>query len=408
MNRKANQKETRVRHMLVSTLLAVGCLALVLCLSACSGGKEITLTIEDGKSETAVTANVGETVEEVLEEAEITVGTDDVVTPGLDYQIQEDDTTITIERYMEVTIHDGDDMQKVGLYGGTVQDALDKADIELGENDTVEPGADTSLTDGMEITVSRWHTVTLTIDGESEEVLTDAVTVQDLLDDQEIELGEEDEITPEPDTEIEDDMEIVIKRTTTEEVTETEEVPYETTYKDSSDLYEGETSVSQKGVNGEKEVTYKVTYENGEETGREKVSEEVTKEPVNEIILQGTKKHENTDTVSAADVSSDSSSSDSSNSSSGDSSNGSSDSSSGGSSGSSSGGSSSGSSGSSSGSSSGGSSNDNSGDSSGGDSGGSSGGVTEVSRQPVYDCDGSGGGYYIITYSDGSVKYEDF
>ncbi|MCD8014235.1 MAG: SH3 domain-containing protein [Lachnospiraceae bacterium] len=38
----------------------------------------------------------------------------------------------------------------------------------------------------------------------------------------------------------------------------------------------------------------------------------------------------------------------------------------------------------------------------------SSGGTTEVSREPVYDCDGSGHGYYIITYSDGSVAYVDF
>ncbi len=369
MNQKANQRETRMRHILTSTLLAVGCLAMILCLSACSGDKEITLTIEDGKSETTVTATVGETVEEVLEAAEITVGAHDVVTPEPDYQLQEDDTTITIERYMEVTIHDGDDVQEVGLYGGTVQDALDEADIELGENDTVDPEPDTSLTDGMEITVERWHTVTLTIDGESEEILTSAMTVQDLLDEQEIELGEEDEITPEPDTEIEDDMEIVIERSSTREVTETEEVPYETTYEDSDDLYEGETSVSQKGVKGEKKVTYKVTYENGEEVSREKVSEEVTKEPVKEIILRGTKQYEATEEISAADeaepeaepeteaepeaepepepAQEQAQESD-------------------------------------------------------------SGGKTVVSRQQIYDCDGSGHGYWEIHYSDGSVDYEDF
>lgn len=31
-----------------------------------------------------------------------------------------------------------------------------------------------------------------------------------------------------------------------------------------------------------------------------------------------------------------------------------------------------------------------------------------VSKEKVYDCDGSGHGYYIITYRDGSVKYVDF
>jgi len=31
-----------------------------------------------------------------------------------------------------------------------------------------------------------------------------------------------------------------------------------------------------------------------------------------------------------------------------------------------------------------------------------------VSKEAVYDCDGSGHGYYIITYSDGSVEYKNF
>ena len=34
--------------------------------------------------------------------------------------------------------------------------------------------------------------------------------------------------------------------------------------------------------------------------------------------------------------------------------------------------------------------------------------VTEVSRQAYDDCDGSGHGYYEITYSDGSVGYEEY
>ena len=35
-------------------------------------------------------------------------------------------------------------------------------------------------------------------------------------------------------------------------------------------------------------------------------------------------------------------------------------------------------------------------------------GKTVVSKTPVYNCDGSGHGYYEITYSDGSTEYEEF
>lgn len=47
----------------------------------------------------------------------------------------------------------------------------------------------------------------------------------------------------------------------------------------------------------------------------------------------------------------------------------------------------------------------------GGDNGGDNGdngGVYEVSRQAMPDCDGSGHGYYIITYSDGSTGTEEY
>lgn len=36
------------------------------------------------------------------------------------------------------------------------------------------------------------------------------------------------------------------------------------------------------------------------------------------------------------------------------------------------------------------------------------GGVYEVDRKDMPDCDGSGHGYYIVTYSDGSVQYEEY
>ena len=31
-----------------------------------------------------------------------------------------------------------------------------------------------------------------------------------------------------------------------------------------------------------------------------------------------------------------------------------------------------------------------------------------VSKQKVEDCDGSGHGYYIITWSEGTVEYQDY
>ncbi len=269
-------------------MLAVVCLGASIILSSC-GREEISLTIKDGNSETTVTAYTGNKVESVLEEAEINVGENDVVTPEMDYKLTTDDTEILIERYAAVTVVDGEDSYELELVGKTVADAVSEAGLILGENDTVDQELDTYLTDGMVITVTRAYNVTLILDGETSEIMTSAATIKDFIEEQEIDLGDEYEISPDEDTALEDGMEIVIKRTITEQVVEEEEIAFDTTYENSSSMYSGETSVKQEGVNGKKEVTYEVTYVNGEETGREVISENVIEEPVNKIILQGTK-----------------------------------------------------------------------------------------------------------------------
>ncbi|BAG09168.1 G5 domain-containing protein [Finegoldia magna] len=80
-----------------------------------------------------------------------------------------------------------------------------------------------------------------------------------------------------------------VKKETKEEK-KTEIIKYTTETKQNPKLKKGETKVVQKGVNGTKEIIYKVTYENGKETKREKISEKVVVKPVKEITEVGTKK----------------------------------------------------------------------------------------------------------------------
>ena len=75
-------------------------------------------------------------------------------------------------------------------------------------------------------------------------------------------------------------------------LTETEEIPFATESRYSSDMAEGTSKTEVAGVNGKKEVTYEVTYENGAEVSRKAVSEKIIEEAVNEVIVYGTKKAE--------------------------------------------------------------------------------------------------------------------
>lgn len=75
----------------------------------------------------------------------------------------------------------------------------------------------------------------------------------------------------------------------TQEVKETESIPFTTQYKKNSSMYKGQTSIITAGKNGSKEIVSKVVSENGVVVSREKISETVISEPVMQTAYQGTK-----------------------------------------------------------------------------------------------------------------------
>jgi len=73
------------------------------------------------------------------------------------------------------------------------------------------------------------------------------------------------------------------------EVTKTESIPFGENQEEDSNLEEGSSNTKQEGVDGEKEVVYKIKLVDRKEESREKISETITKEPVNKIVVIGTK-----------------------------------------------------------------------------------------------------------------------
>lgn len=87
----------------------------------------------------------------------------------------------------------------------------------------------------------------------------------------------------------EDEEAAIVSKYTTKEVVEKLEIKYQTETKKDSNKKSGSKEVTQKGENGESEITYKITYdETGKEISKEKVSEKVIKKAVKEIIVVGT------------------------------------------------------------------------------------------------------------------------
>ena len=149
-------------------------------------------------------------------------------------------------------------------------------------------------------------------------VLTTKTSVKDILDENHIVLLEDEKVTPDTSEELSDNNTIIISKeseevevseniekssdVTTEDilnnyskivekiVVEKEEIPYETITRDvTTGSGTKLDQVVQKGVNGIREVTYKVKYQNGEEIEKTKISSKVIKEPVDKIVEIRTK-----------------------------------------------------------------------------------------------------------------------
>lgn len=81
-----------------------------------------------------------------------------------------------------VTLTVDGEAQEVTAFGGTVGDVLDAQGIEVGERDVVAPSVDEEVSDGGEITVQYARPFELAVDGESETYWVTATTVSRALD----------------------------------------------------------------------------------------------------------------------------------------------------------------------------------------------------------------------------------
>lgn len=68
-----------------------------------------------------------------------------------------------------------------------------------------------------------------------------------------------------------------------------EAIPYSTEVRKTEDMYQGESRVVRKGVDGTRYVVKDVRYTNGEISSTKQISSSVVKEPVKEIVLKGTR-----------------------------------------------------------------------------------------------------------------------
>lgn len=198
-----------------------------------------------------------------------------------------------------ITINNCGEEQTISLAKGTVEEALNRTGITLAENQSVTPSLNTVITGDMNIYVYNSKNIKLTTNGTEMTVKAPEGTVENALNILGYEITDDDILNVDKNAQIEDDMKITLKKVTYVDEKSTKKISYKTVEKDSDDIMTGESEVSQKGVDGEKEVTKRCKYIDGKYDSTKVIDEKVTKEPVDKIVLNGTKRGTTTDSSGA-------------------------------------------------------------------------------------------------------------
>jgi hypothetical protein len=146
---------------------------------------------------------------------------------------------------------------------------------------------------GSEIKIYRATPVEIIDWGKPTLYRTWATTVEALLAEKKLELGENDKILPVVSTTLAIDparalVPLVITRVAITEVKQKETIAFKRIEKEDPELPRGQKKTDA-GSAGERTKVYRVTRENGVEVSRVLLSNEVTKEPKDETVIIGTK-----------------------------------------------------------------------------------------------------------------------
>ncbi|MHA6805667.1 transglycosylase family protein [Salinifilum ghardaiensis] len=258
--------------------------------AAAAMDKSVTVEV-DGKELSVNTYD--STVGEVLEDEGINVGPHDALSPSPQAEVNHGDTiTLDRGRLMKVSV-DGQQREE-WVRSATVGQALRQMGVSVQD---AQVSADLNRAvprDGMTVSVQTSKDITV-VDGSGQPrpITTHAVTVQDLLREQNLELGPQDEVTPGGGQKITDGTEVRIDRTDRSVINVRQPIEPPVQEIVDNSMLKGEEHVENPGKAGEKILVTRVTEHNGDEVSRETINEKVVQQAEPRVIRVGGKEPPN-------------------------------------------------------------------------------------------------------------------
>ncbi len=276
-------KSRRKLGLVVASFLVFTATLMILIIE---GTKKTVAVTLDGE-QVVVKTHAG-TVGEMLEELDVDVKNTDYLSHAPSSVVQ-DNQSLIWEPAKPVTLTVGDDSEKVLTTAKTVQQLLNEEDIKLGEHDKINISPAKNIIPDMTIEIEKAFQVVLHNGKKEEKLWTTSTTVADFLQQQDVKLGELDRVEPGLDEIVSPDKSIDIIRV--EKVTDVveEQIDYDVVTKEDGSLEKGTEKVVQEGQEGLVKKEFEIIKENEKEVKRTLISEEKIKESKDKIVAVGTK-----------------------------------------------------------------------------------------------------------------------
>lgn len=255
---------------------------------AATAGSNVEVLADGDVQEVRVT---GGTVADALDDVEVDLGPGDVVHPAPTTPI-EGDLRIVVTRAITVdVVVDDQDPVTVTAPVASVDGAVRLAGLDglRAEGAVATPAWHDPIGDGDVITIQRPVEVTIEVDGVERSVVTLAAQVEDLLSLNDVELGPDDRVSHALGAALRAEQTITVERVEYVRVAEEVLLANDEVRRETGDLDRGRTRVEDEGRDGLRRDEYEVTLVDGEEVERELVSSEVVLEPRDRVVLVGTR-----------------------------------------------------------------------------------------------------------------------
>lgn len=228
------------------------------------------------------------TVEQLLEQQDITVSQYDKLSPSLDTEIT-NDLAIKWEQAEEVLISVDGKQSSIWTTEKLVSKILEEANIEVAEKDIVSLNLDAKVGADNKIDIQKAFQVTLVDGKETRKVWSTSTTVANLLKAEGIKLSELDRVEQPLEKNIQPGDKVAVVRV--EKVTDVveESIDFAVEKQNDSSLLKGKQKVITQGQKGKVEKTYEIVKENGKVVSKTLEAKNVITEPTTKVVAVGTK-----------------------------------------------------------------------------------------------------------------------